>query len=160
MAALKFLDHEVALLLAKYGKKAVLDALARNLQFTPEQIEAILQKSLRDKSATHPRKRPSAADLIAQLAQTYPNKAQFLRTLHGRFANRAFLVRLADVKRFFEQHDRPLGRSKSRAELLPKVLLLLAELDAAELEALCQALPESEYSSLGAISDEILRRDR
>jgi hypothetical protein len=160
MSASKFLDYEVALLLAKYGKTALLDALARKLQLTPDQLEAILQTPLNERPASSSKKRPRPVDLVSQLAQEYPSKAQLLRTLHGRFGNRTFLAELRDVKRFFEQHDRPLGASKSRTETLPKVLRLLAELDIAELEALCQAQPDNAYSSLGVISDEILRRDR
>jgi hypothetical protein len=160
MSASKFLDYEIALLLAKYGKTALLDALARKLQLTQEQLESIIQTPLGEKSPSRPKKRPSADELVAQLAQVHPNKAQLLRTLHGRFRNKTFLPELRDVKRFFEQHDCSLGASKSRAEALPRVLRLLADLDVSELETLCQALPENEYSSLGVISDEILRRDR
>jgi hypothetical protein len=159
MSSSKFLDYEVALLLAKYGKNAVLDALAKKLQLTPDQLEVALQTFPNEKSGSRSRK-TSTIDLVTQLAQENPNKAQLLRTLHGRFENRTFLPALRDVKRFFERHARQLGASKSRAESLPKVLRLLAELDVAELEALSHAQPENTYSSLGVISDEILRRDR
>jgi hypothetical protein len=160
MPGSRFLEYEVALLLAKYGKTAVLDALARKLQLTPGQLEAILQTPINEKPTSRSKKKPSSADFVAQLAQEYPSKAQFLRTLHIRFGNRTFLPELRDVKRFFEEHDSPLGALKTRAATLPKVLRLLADLDVSELEALCQAQPENSYSSLGVISDEILRRDR
>ena len=136
MSSSKFLDYEVALLLAKYGKTALLQSLAKKLQLTPDQLEVILQTPLNDKSASRSAKGLSTVNFIEQLAQEYPNKAQLLRTLQGRMENRTFLPELRDVKRFFEQHNRPLGSSKSRAETLPKVLRLLAELDVAELEDL------------------------
>lgn len=160
MISLKFLDYEVALLLAKYGKTALLAALARKLQLTPEQLEGILQTPLNDKPVARSRKRPSPVDLVAQLAQEHPNKAQLLRTLHGRLENRTFLGELRDVRRFFERHGRPLGAVKSRAESLPKVIKLLSELDIAELEAICQTQPEDQYSSLAVISEAILGRER
>lgn len=160
MSSSKFLDYEVTLLLAKYGKDALLAALAKKLQLTPDQLEAILQTPLNEESVSRSRKKPPAVDRVTELAQEFPNKAQWLRTLHGRFENRTFLRELRDVKRFFEEHARPLGTLKSRAESLPKLLTLLAELDVAELESLCQAQPENAYSSLGVISDEILRRNR
>jgi hypothetical protein len=156
----KFLDYEVALLLAKYGKTAVLGTLAKKLQLTLDELERILETHLNEKSVSHSKKRPSTVDLVAHLAEAHPNKAQLLRTLNGRFENRMFLPELRDVKRFFEQHDQPLGSSRSRADSLPRVLRLLAELEVAELEALCQAQPENAYSSLGVISDEILRRNK
>ena len=160
MSSSKFLDYEVALLLAKYGKRALLSALAEKLELTPDQLEVILQTPLNARLISRSRKKPPPLDLVKQLAHEYPDKAHLLQTLYERFDNRTFLPQLRDVRRFFERHARPLGASKSRAELVEKVLRLLAELDVAELEAFCQPQPENAYSSLGLISDEILRRDR
>ena len=156
----RFLDYEVALLLVKYGKSALLKALAQKVNLTPEQLEAILQNPPTQSRSTHPRKKQSASDLVDALAKEHPEKAQYLRVLQARFENRSFLPELRDVKRFFDQRHRALGSAKSRVETFPKVAKLLAELDAAELAALCQSQPESGYSSLGIISDEILRRDK
>lgn len=127
MPSSKFLDYEVALLLAKYGKTALLEALAKKLQLTPEELEAILQTPVNAEAASRSRKRPMAVEIVEQLAKEHPSKSQWLRTLYIRFGNRTFLPGLRDVKRFFEQHDRPLGPSKSRAETLPNVVSLLAE---------------------------------
>ncbi len=160
MSTKRFLNYEVALLLAKYGKSALLGALAQQLQLTPDQLEEILQRPLTEKSAPRADNQSSAVDLVAQLGQEHPNKILLLRTLQGRFQNRTFLPELRDVKRFFERHARPLGATKSRADSLPRVIKLLAELDVAELEALCHTQPGSEYSSLAVISEAILRRDR
>lgn len=160
MSSSKFLDYEVTLLLAKYGKSSLLEALAKKLELTPDQLEATLQTPPNQRSVSHSRKKPPPFDLLKQLSREFPNKAHLLQTLYERFDNRTFLPELRDVRRFFDQHARPLGASKSRAESIEKVLRLLAELDVAELEALCQAQPENAYSSLGLISDEILRRNR
>jgi hypothetical protein len=160
MSALRFLDYEVALLLAKYGKSALLKALAQKINLTPEQLESILQATPAPGRSAHPRKKPSASDLVDALAQENPEKAQSLRTLQARFENRSFLPELRDVKRFFDQRHRELGSAKSRVETFPKVLKLLAELDTAELAGLCQSQPEAGRSSLGIISDEILRREK
>jgi hypothetical protein len=160
MSYSKFLDYEVVLLLAKYGKSAVLGALAKQLALTPEQLEAFLQRPPARQSDTRSTKRPSLSDLVTQLAQEHPTKAEVLRTLHGRLENRTFLPQLRDVRRFFDRHEHSLGNTKSRSEALPSVLKLLAELDVTELEGLCQAQPENTRSSLGLLSDAILRRDR
>ena len=160
MSSSNFLDYEVTLLLAKYGKSGLLEALAKKLELTPDQLEATLRTPPNPRPISRSRKRPSSVDLAKQLAHEFPNKAHLLQTLSERFDNRTFLPELRDVRRFFDQYARQLGASKSRAESVGKVLKLLAELDVAELEALCQAQPENAYSSLGLISDEILRRDR
>jgi hypothetical protein len=160
MSSLKFLDYEVALLLAKYGKPALLAALAKKLHLTLDELESILQKPLKENSVSGARKKTAPADLLAQIVEEYPNKAHLIRMLHTRFENRTFLREFRDVKRFFEEHSSPLGASKSRIESLPKLLRLLAELDVTELESLCQVQLEHANSSLGVISDEILRRDK
>ena len=156
----RFLDYEVALLLAKYGRNALVGALAKQLELTPEQLEVFLQSPPARKSSVRSTKRPSLSDFVMQLAQEYPSKAEALRTLYGRLENRAFLPELRDVRRFFDRQGRSPGNKKSRSQSLPGVLKLLAELDVIELEELCQAQPEDTRSSLGLISDEILRRDR
>jgi len=42
----------------------------------------------------------------------------------------------------------------------PKAARRLSELPVSELESFCHSKPEGTYSSLGIISDEILRRDK
>ncbi len=160
MASAKFLDYEVALLLAKYGKNALLAALAKKLTLTPDELEKILQSSLPEEPTSGSRKKPSAVDVVEQLAKEHPTKAQYLRTLGSRFEHRAFLRELRDVRRFFDEHEHSTSSWKSRSEALPKLLQLLADLEVGELETLCHTAPDGTYSSLGVIADEILRRDR
>jgi hypothetical protein len=160
MSALHFLDYEVALLLAKYGKTALLKVLSQKINLTPEQLESILQTPPTHNRVTHPSKKKSVSDIVDALAQEHPDKAQFLRELQVRFEDRNFLPELRDVKRFFEQRHHMLGTAKSRVEIFPKLVKLLAEFDSDELSALCQSQPKSGYSSLGIISDEILRREK
>jgi hypothetical protein len=127
---------------------------------SPEELEKLLQKLPTSKPGPRPSKRPSAQELVDELVQAHPDKANMLRILHGRFENRSFLPELRDVKRFFEQRTRTLGSTKSRVDALPRLLRLLSELPVSELDALCRSRPEGTYSSLGIISDEILRRDK
>lgn len=155
-----YLDYEVALLLAKYGKDAVFNALARRIQLSHEELELLLKEIPVKKTPARSGRSGSVGDLIDQLTRDHPTKAHLLRTLHGRFQNRTFLPELRDVKRFFEQHSRNFGSTKSRVESLPRLLKLLAELDLSELDAICQVETESGYSSLGLISDEILRQPK
>ena len=160
MSYSKFLDYEVAILLAKHGERALLGALAKQLKLTPEQLEAFLQSPPARKSGARSTKRLLLSDLVTRLAQEHPNKAEALRKLHGRLENRTFLTERKDVRRFLDRHGSSLGSTKSRSAALPKVLKLLAALDVTELEELCEAQPETSRSSLELLSDEILRRDR
>lgn len=160
MMSSTYLQYEVALLLAKYGKNAVLSALAEKVKLSHEQLESLLKELPTKKAPRHARKSSATVDSIEEMVRDHPAKAHLLRTLHGRFRNRTFLPELRDVRGFFEQHSRNLGATKSRSESFRRLFKLLAGLDLAELDALCQAEPQGAYSSLGVISDEILRRDR
>ena len=157
MTSSTYLDHEVALLLAKYGSKAVLAALARNMQLSPDELESLLKKLPSKKPAARSRKSPAPVDPIEQLIQQHPAKARYFRSLQVRFQSRTFLPELRDVRRFFEQHSQALGSIKSRTESFTRLFRLLADLDLTELDELCQADPHGEYSSLGLIADEILK---
>lgn len=160
MTSSRFLDYEVALLLAKYGKDAFLAALARRVQLTPSELDELLETITQRKVVAGPnRKRPNL-DAVEHVIQSHPERAPFLQTLLQRFQKRTFLPELRDVRRFFDERSRNLGSAKSRADSLPNVMRLLAELDQAELESLCQSQSEGAYSSLGIISDAILRRDK
>lgn len=149
MSSAKFLDYEVTLLLAKYGKRAVLEVLAKKLNLTPAQLDEILKDPLNGKSGSRARKNPSF-----KRSEAVSRRYQLLRKLRGHIRNRVFLSDLDDIKRFLEEHGRPHDDLKSYEESLQKLFKLLRELDLAELEALCQ--PEETFSSLGIIADAIL----
>src|SRR5260370_40706718 len=108
----KFLDYEVALLLAKYGKNSLLGALAKQLKLTPAQLEAFLQSPPARKSDAQPKKRPSLSDLVTPLAQQHPNKAEALRKLCARLDKRTFPPALKDVDRLLGRHGPPAESTK------------------------------------------------
>ena len=153
-----YLEYEVALLLAKYGKSAVLGCLSRKLQLAPSELEASLQEVPSKRASSGARAKHDALDHLEVLVQKYPRKGPFLRTLRDRFQDRTFLPELRDVRRFFEQNRGSWGSTKSRADSLGRLLNLLAELETSKLASLCEAKPEGTYSSLELIADEILRK--
>lgn len=152
------LKYHLALLLATHGEKAVIAALAGTIKLSQYELEKLFIE-LKDLVPRNRRKPiEPKQDVIESLVTQHPDKAEALRTLSARYRNKTFLPELRDVRRFFEQHSRPFGQTKSRTDALPKLACLLADLDLGELKALCE-LPESnEYSSLGVISDQILGR--
>lgn len=160
MSSVRFLEYEVALLLAEYGKQALLVALGRKLALSEAQLEALFSQIEREKPPDRRAKRPPAKDPVESVLARHPDKTEQLRSVAVRFQNRLFLPELRDVRRFFEQHAHHLGRPKSREQSLPKLLDLLASLDTAELNAIVKSRERTGYSALGVISDEILQRDR
>lgn len=156
MSSKEFLDYEVALLLAKYGSSAVLGALSNKLQLRPDELASML-RALPKKRPRNVKRKVMPYEIVAQIAQKHPQKAELLKVLGRRFENKMFLPELRDVRQFFRSHAHDPGALRSRADSTAKLVGLLADLDKSELESLCQS-PEGTYSSLGLISDEILRR--
>lgn len=154
------LKYHLALLLATHGEKAVLTALADTIKLSQDELERLLIE-LKELGPRNRRKTTGTKqDVVELLVTQHPDKAEVLRALSARYRNKTFLPELRDVRRFFEQHSRSIGQTKSRSDALPKLARLLVDLDLGELKALC-ALPESnEYSSLGVISDQILGREQ
>lgn len=159
MTVNQFLKYEVSLLLAKYGRTGVLNALAEKLNCSETELEELLAEINKHKTAPHVSRTASTSEQLDEVIAKHPEKATQLRTLNTRFQNRTFLPELRDVRRFFEQHSQSHGYLKSRPASFSRLFGLLAGLDSAELDALCKIEPD-ERSSLGMIADEILRRDR
>lgn len=153
-----FLEYEVALILAKYGKSAVLGVLSQKLDLTQDELQSALKAGPDKKTSKQSHPRLLDPEPIEAIVRQYPKKAKYLRELCDRFQDRSFLPELRDVKRFFEQRSRPFGSTKSRADSLSRLLQILAEMDSSELAVLCEATATGAYSSLGIIADEILRK--
>lgn len=160
MNAKKFIDYEVSLLLAKYGKNAVLAALASKLNIDEVELERKLNEIPSPRHATQSREKISPLTLADSLVSKHPDKAAQLKALAARFDNRDFLPELRDVQRFFEDHSQDVGRLRSRQQAFRKLLSLLVELDLQELNSILEGATRSSYSALGVISDEVMRTDR
>jgi hypothetical protein len=156
----QLVDYEIILLLAKYGEKPIVSALAKRLDLSPED----LQDQLSMLRALHPhrtsqRKPIDVSQIIESVASANPDKARSLKLLFARFQNRTFLKELREVKRFFERHNHPVSKIKSRGDAIPRLFRLLATLDVSELASLCDETDQKHPSSLGIISDQIMRRN-
>jgi hypothetical protein len=156
----QLLDYEIALLLAKHGEKRVVTALGRRLGLSSEELQRRLSELNKVRPRTSTPKPVDASRIIGTIAAEKPEKVPSLKLLLARFQNKTFLPELKDVRRFFDRHSHALGTVKSRAEAAPRLFKLLGTLDASELGSLCEGDQEKEYSSLGIISDEIMRRDK
>ena len=154
----EFLQYQIALLTAKYGRAAVLQSFADVMRLSESDIERLLARvqTLPTDYATVRRK---SSDPFEDEAAKQPLKATALRALGVGFRDRLFLPELRDVRRFFERHDRSIGSAKSRAATEPRLATLLGALNLDELESLAHEAGREQQSSLGIISDEILRRD-
>ena len=160
MESVQLLDYEIVLLLAKYGEKRVLSMLAERLGLSADELQRRLKRIKEATPRITTRKPIDPHRIVDSIISEKPEKAAHLRRLFSRFQSRTFLPELKDVKRFFERHGRDFGKVKSRAQVIKPLFMLLANLDTSELASLGEYIPEDNYSSLGIISDEIMRRHR
>lgn len=160
MTATDFLKYEASLLLARYGRDAVLRAMAEKLNCSQTELESALAEIERQRPAVRRSRAVASFEAVESIVREHPAKAKQLRSLHDQFQNRTFLPELRDVRRFFEEHSQNLGHEKSRAASLPRLLRLLGSLDPSELDLLREDGESGTRSSLGIISDAILGRGR
>lgn len=143
------LDIDARLLILRYGRTKVLQALARIGDQTIDELEQQMQVIAR--KPRPPRAKPSVVDLFAAHAKEHPAIADPLRTLAVGFENRTFLPHLRDVQRFLDRTGVAHGKLKSRAAAAPAVVRALAKLapdNIARLAATDQGGNDSDYSLL------------
>lgn len=155
-----YLQYEIVLLLAKYGVRNVLNALASHLNIPPDVLEARLSEISQLKPRVTTKKHSDPAAIIESLIVQHPDKAEYLKKLFSRFQNKTFLPEFKDVKRFYNRHAADLGSVKSRTASIPKLFKLIAKLDNKDVANLSDDFTPGEYSSLGIIADEIMRREK
>jgi hypothetical protein len=127
------LDIDVQLLLLRYGRHNVLQALARTTNQTLEQIEQQLQALAERKAGKPKRAAPSIPELAEAHAKERPDIAEPLRTIAVRFENRTLLPQLRDIQRLLERAGITHGKLKSRTAAAPLLLRTLAKLPPEEL---------------------------
>lgn len=162
MTPQQLLRYQLALLLASNGQDGLLAVLSDLLKLPRQELDALLTdiEKLGVPRAKKPKGAIPHAPTIDRLAAQHPEKADLLRTLNARLENRTLFAELRDIRRFLEGHSVAAKSLKSRTDALPKLLKVLATLDVSELKALCESPSSADYSSLGVISDHILRRDQ
>lgn len=160
MSTQNLLHYEIILLLAKYGEKQVLEAFASHLHLPSDVLEAKLLEMSKLKPRVTTKKRHESSAIIDSLVVQHPDKAEYLKKLFSRFQNKTFLPELKDLKRFYNRHADDLGRVKSRTDAIPKLFKLIASLDIKDLTNLCDDFKAGEYSSLGILSEEIMKREK
>ena len=153
-----FLEYEIALILAKYGERKVLSAMAKKLGLSPEEIEGKLRKLNEIPPKKLRRNLSEPRSTIEALLARYPSKSEYLKILFARFQNKTFLPEFRQIKQFLERRTAETGQIKSRTEAMPRLFNLLGSLEESELATLCQDSEKGEQSSLGIISDEIMGR--
>lgn len=157
MSPNELLELELSFLLIKYEERKVFVSLAKLSGLTLTELETKLRKIQQAEKKRPTRKNKLSSRVIDEVINQHPQKSDVLRILYARFQNKTFLSQLRDIKRLFNRYSLEMESLKSRSSAAPKVFKLLASLDVHELEELTQEQDKSNYSSLGIISDEIMK---
>ncbi|HBN9761641.1 hypothetical protein [Pseudomonas aeruginosa] len=161
MTAKELVDIDVDLILLRYGRAAVLKALAHRVGMSEEDLAREIDRlRVVKESAARKKKSLSKFNLDSLLVEG-DEKAESLKRLSDRFDNRTFLPELKDLKKFIERHGSSASSIKSRASAQGRLFRLLASFSKGDLDKLLSEAPQrSRVSSLGLISDEILGRGK
>jgi hypothetical protein len=131
-----FLKTQLHLLIAQFGRRAILEALAGATDTTPEQIQDEIRKLETARHAKSSKREKPLDELLASLPPVSNRAKELLAQLGRMFESKQYLPNLRDAEDFL-RHSGTLGRKyKSRKEVLSAVLKRLSEMRESELESL------------------------
>jgi hypothetical protein len=154
----EIIELELNLLLIKYDEKKVIKHLAKIIRLSPDELEANLREVHQVKKKSLSKKRNRTTSAVEELINQNSQKSQVLNVLYSRFQSKSFLPNLSDIRRLFNRYSSEPENLKSRSNSALKIFKLLTSIDKNELEELAQEQDKKDFSSLGIISDEIMKR--
>ena len=142
------------LLVAEYGRKQVIAALARveNAEFDTieKEVEAVRKKK------PSRRRRPKALGELLKEAKIDPQTFPLVKRIACAYENKRYLPDLWRVKRFLESHGVDASKLRTRATALPLFVKVLGDLSVSELTKMEAESSEPVRGDLGVIADQIL----
>jgi hypothetical protein len=153
----EIIELELSLLLIKYSESRILGSLATMMGISSSELEAKLEKIRQAKNEPPKSKRNKNSQYINEITRKHPRKSKILSLLYSRFESGIFLPQLHDIKQFLRSHSVEDENLKSRQDSVKKLFSVLAGLEDNELKELIQEKNKPNFSSLGIISDEIMK---
>lgn len=156
MSQATLLSLEARLLVARYGRRRVLETLAAigniDLAVIQREIEAY---EVKGKNKKPTRRRNSVGELLKK-ANLNEDTRPLVEKIAYAYENKEFLPELKKVKRFLESQGIKTDKLRSRADALPKVIDVLAHQSNDSLEKLATESETNDRGDLGLIADQIL----
>jgi hypothetical protein len=151
-----FLDLDLRLLILKYGRPQVMQSLARLGNTTFEELEQRLGK-LAKRPTARKRKEPLSPEAaVDRLEISDPLIKGRLLSLAREFERKRFLPDLRDAVRFCQQQG-VKSLSKSRHEMLPRILAILATFPSERLDELSEHIGDGSGTSFARLADAIMK---
>lgn len=151
-------ELEIRLLLLRYGRRRVVEALARLGDQRVEDVEREISSS--ECKTKRKRSQPSSLDIVASEGKKRPEIAHYLNQLANSYEARTFLPQLRDVVRFLEQGGVTVGRPKSRTAAAPTLFRALGKMEPAELRRLTTSSPSEADGDFALLARAIMRNPR
>jgi hypothetical protein len=136
MMTTDFLKTQLRLLIAQFGRKAVLDALAGLTNVTPDQLQNEIAKLETARSVKSSKREKSLDELLAALPSTGGKAKELVAQLGRMFEAKRFLPNPRDAEEFLRRKSAPGRKYKSRKEVMGAILKSLSEMPESELESL------------------------
>ena len=138
----RILNLRVRLLLAQYGRRKVIEALADADGADPasirKELDAMRARSEGRANPTGKTRRKSARELI-EAARIDPGVRPLVERIATGYEDKEYLSELWRVKRFLESEGVDVTKVRSRADALPRVIEVLANRSPERLEALLKS---------------------
>lgn len=146
------------LLVAEYGRKRVIAALAEAEDAEFETIEREVDAVRERRSNRH--RRPKALPELLKEAKIDSATFSLVERIARAYANKRYLPELWRVRRFLESHGVDASKVRTRTVALPMVIRALGGLRESELTEIETGLSGSARGDLRIIADQILGPSR
>lgn len=144
------------LLVAEYGRKRVIEALAQVEDAEFETIEREVQAVRERKSSRHVR--PKELPELLRDAEISPQTFSLVERIAFAYENKRYLPELWRVRRFLQSHGVDGSKVRSRAAALPVVIKVLGGLSESEVTKIAAELSGPVRGDLRILADQILGR--
>ena len=157
MAGNQTLTLRTKLLVAEYGRKRVIAALAQveeaDFETIEREVEAVGQRK------TAKRRQPKALKELLEALALEPDAHSLVNEIGCAYQNKRYLGELWRVRRFLESHGVDADKLRTRAAALPVVIGVLGEMPVDELREIAADAKERPKGDLAIIADQILGSD-
>jgi hypothetical protein len=150
MSTQDFLNTQIRLLIAQFGRRSVLETFAAASGVSPDQIIQEIEKLQAKKRGKESKPPKSLEELIANAAPRPEAYGKIIQLGHL-YEAKHFLPNLRDAETFFRRYEASPKKYKSRKDALPVVLKVLSSMPQQELEILVDDLMRSPDQSDYAI---------
>ena len=142
------------LLIAEYGRKRVIAALAQVEEVEFETIEREVEAVRERKASKH--RRPKALPELLKEVNIDSERFSLVERIACAYENKRYLPELWRVRRFLESHGVDGSNVRTRTAGLPLVVKALGGLSEGELNEMLDGLSASTKGDLKIIADQIL----